>query len=115
MGIARRIPPCAWPDGSWAFRTTRFFPAYPGYDWGIIGGWVWGTSRIVDYLQDDPLIDKTKLIVSGVSRLGKAAMVSGAFDDRIAIVAPAVVALLRPRHPGLPVQRRRARRQGRSG
>jgi hypothetical protein len=23
-------------DGSWAFRNTRFFPAYPGYDWGIL-------------------------------------------------------------------------------
>ena len=29
-------------DGSWAFRNTRFFPAYPGYDWGILAGWAWG-------------------------------------------------------------------------
>lgn len=75
-------------DGSWAFRSTRFFPAYPGYDWGIVGGWVWGTMRVVDYLQADSLVDKTKLIVTGLSRLGKAALVSGAFDDRIAMVAP---------------------------
>jgi hypothetical protein len=75
-------------DGSFAFRTTRFFPAYPGYDWGIIGGWVWGTMRVVDYLQNDPLVDKTKIIITGTSRVGKAAMISGAFDDRIAMVAP---------------------------
>lgn len=75
-------------DGSFAFRTTRFFPAYPGYDWGIIGGWVWGTMRVVDYLQHDPAVDKTKLIITGTSRIGKAAMISGAFDDRIALVAP---------------------------
>jgi hypothetical protein len=75
-------------DGSWAFRTTRFFPAYPGYDWGILGGWVWGTERVVDYLQGDPLIDRTKLVITGVSRIGKAAMIAGAFDDRIAVVAP---------------------------
>jgi len=31
-------------DGSWAFRNTRFFPAYPGYDWGILAGWAWGTG-----------------------------------------------------------------------
>ncbi len=76
------------PDGSFAFRTTRFFPAYPGYDWGIIGGWVWGTMRVVDYLQHDPSVDPTKLIITGTSRIGKAAMISGAFDDRIALVAP---------------------------
>ena len=76
------------PDGSWAFRNTRFFPAYPGYDWGLLRAWAWGVSRIVDYVQADPDIDPTKLIVTGVSRAGKAALVAGAFDDRIAMVAP---------------------------
>lgn len=76
------------PDGSWAYRTTRFFPAYPNYDWGLLRAWAWGVSRIVDYLQTDPAIDATKLIVTGVSRTGKAAMVAGAFDDRLALVAP---------------------------
>jgi hypothetical protein len=75
-------------DGSWAFRTTRFYPAYPKYDWGLLQGWAWGVSRIVDYLETDPSIDKTKLIVTGVSRTGKSALVAGAFDDRLAMVAP---------------------------
>lgn len=75
-------------DGSWAFRTTRFYPAYPKYDWGLLQGWAWGVSRIVDYLVTDPSIDKTKLIVTGVSRTGKSALVAGAFDDRLAMVAP---------------------------
>src|SRR5262249_30734320 len=70
-------------DGSWAFRTTRFYPAYAGYDWGLLRGWAWGVSRIVDYLENDPSIDKSKLIVTGVSRNGKAALVAGAFDDRL--------------------------------
>lgn len=76
------------PDGSWAYRTTRFFVAYPNYDWGLLRAWAWGVSRIVDYLQSDPSIDAGKLIVTGVSRTGKAAMVAGAFDDRLALVAP---------------------------
>ena len=76
------------PDGSWAFRNTRFFPAYLGYDWGLLRAWAWGVSRIVDYLQTDPEIDSTKLIVTGVSRNGKGALVAGVFDDRIAMVAP---------------------------
>jgi hypothetical protein len=75
-------------DGSWAYRTTRFYPAYPDYDWGLLRAWAWGVSRIVDYLQTDPSIDKTKLIVTGVSRTGKSALVAGAFDERIAMTAP---------------------------
>ncbi len=75
-------------DGSWAFRNTRFSPAYPNYDWGLLRIWAWGASRVVDYLVTDPAIDKGKLVITGVSRTGKAAMVAGAFDDRIAVVAP---------------------------
>jgi len=70
-------------DGSWAFRNTRFFPAYPGYDWGILAGWAWGASRVADYLEQDKTIDAGKLIVTGASRYGKAAMVAAAFDDRL--------------------------------
>jgi (4-O-methyl)-D-glucuronate---lignin esterase len=77
-------------DGSWAYRNARFYPAYPNFDWGLLGGWAWGVSRIVDYLETDPAIDKSKLIVSGVSRTGKSAMITGAFDERIAMAAPIV-------------------------
>jgi hypothetical protein len=71
------------PDGRWAFRDTRFFPAYPGYDWGILAGWAWGASRIADYLEKDPAIDGTKMIITGASRNGKSSMVAAAFDDRL--------------------------------
>jgi hypothetical protein len=71
------------PDGSWAFRNTRFYPAYPGYDWGILAGWAWGASRVADYLVTDRSIDKTKLIITGASRNGKSALVAAAFDDRL--------------------------------
>jgi len=76
-------------DGSWAFRTTRFFPTYPGYDWGILAGWAWGASRAADYLERDPSIDARTLIITGASRNGKAAMVAAAFDDRL-LGAPVV-------------------------
>lgn len=78
------------PDGSWAFRNTRFFPAYPNYDWGLLRGWAWGVSRIVDYLEQDSRIDAGKLIVTGASRTGKSAMVAAAFDERLAMGAPVV-------------------------
>lgn len=71
------------------FRTNTFYPAYPGYDWGVLLGWAWGLSRIVDYLETQPSVDKSKLIVLGHSRLGKLTMVATAFDDRISLGAPA--------------------------
>ena len=75
-------------DGSFAFRHSRFFPAYPGYDWGVLRAWAWGASRIIDYLVTDPAIDKTKIAITGVSRNGKSALIAGAFDERITLVAP---------------------------
>ena len=70
-------------DGSWAVRTTRFYSAYPGYDWGILAGWAWGASRIADYLVTDATIDPTKLIIAGASHAGKSSMVAAAFDERL--------------------------------
>jgi hypothetical protein len=77
-------------DGSWSFRHTRFFPAYPGYDWGILAGWAWGSSRVADYLETDAAIDRTKLmVITGASRNGKSAMIAAAFDERL-LGAPVV-------------------------
>jgi len=75
--------------GSWAFRTTRFFPAYPEYDWGLAAGWAWGLSRVVDFLAGERDVDRAKLMALGHSRLGKAVLIAGAFDERLAVVAPA--------------------------
>jgi hypothetical protein len=57
-------------------------------DWGAIAAWAWGLSRVVDYLITDADIDKTKIIAVGHSRLGKTAMLAGAFDDRFAMAIP---------------------------
>jgi cephalosporin-C deacetylase-like acetyl esterase len=61
---------------------------YAFNDWGAIAVWAWGYSRVIDYLATDPDIDATKIIAVGHSRLGKATLLAGAFDDRIAVVIP---------------------------
>jgi endo-1,4-beta-xylanase len=60
-----------------------------GIDTGTLMGWAWGVSRVIDALAEAvPEVDAAKAVVTGHSRNGKAALVAGAFDDRIALTVP---------------------------
>jgi len=55
------------------------------YDWATLRAWAWAASRVVDYLETDADVDARRIALVGHSRLGKAALVAGAFDERIAL------------------------------
>ena len=54
-------------------------------DWGALRAWAWGAGRGLDYLETDPAIDAKHVGIEGVSRYGKAALVTMAFDRRFAM------------------------------
>src|SRR5206468_13070866 len=55
-------------------------------DWGALRAWAWGASRAFDYLQTDKAVNARQVGIEGVSRYGKAALVTMAFDTRFAVV-----------------------------
>jgi hypothetical protein len=69
-------------------KNTRNNLSEQNFDTGAIVEWAWGYQRAIDYLITLKIIDKSKIAVTGWSRGGKAALLAGAFDDRIALVAP---------------------------
>ncbi|MFO7671471.1 MAG: sialate O-acetylesterase [Bacteroidales bacterium] len=53
--------------------------------WGSLRAWAWGASRAVDYFETDPDVDASRLGITGLSRYGKAAVVTMAYEPRFAI------------------------------
>jgi hypothetical protein len=54
-------------------------------DWGALRAWAWGASRLLDYLETNPEVDAKRAVIEGVSRFGKAALVTMAYEPRYAI------------------------------
>jgi hypothetical protein len=55
-------------------------------DWGSLRAWAWGAARGLDYLETDKAVDSKRVGIEGVSRYGKAALVTMAYDTRFALV-----------------------------
>ncbi len=54
-------------------------------DWGALRAWSWGASRALDYFETDKSVDARQVGIEGLSRYGKAALVTMAYDPRFAI------------------------------
>ncbi len=86
---AQILPNTVQPDGGYGLREGIIGLCNKGKyrkpdDWGVLRAWGWGVSKLIDYFETDDRFDASKVAVEGVSRYGKAALVTMAFDERIA-------------------------------
>ena len=53
-----------------------------------IGAWAWTLSRALDFAEKIPELDARRAVVTGFSRLGKAALLAAARDERFPVCVP---------------------------
>ena len=57
-----------------------------GESWATLSAWAWADSRLLDWMETEPLINAKRVAVVGHSRGGKTAILAGVTDKRFAMV-----------------------------
>ena len=79
-------PDCNVGNTRGVFAAFEDLEAYRQPDqWGTLAAWAWGASRIMDWIEAEPILDARHVAVVGHSRGGKAALVAGVYDRRFAM------------------------------
>ncbi len=69
-------------------RSDGLYPIYPDIPFSALSAWAWGYHRVMDALCQLDFADETRVGITGHSRGGKAVLLAGATDERIACVNP---------------------------
>ena len=68
-------------------RTSGIYPLHAEATYGALAAWAWGYHRCVDVLARMAFVDSERVAVVGHSRGGKASLLAGATDERIALTS----------------------------
>ena len=89
-GYVALDPTSAQPDNGEGLRSgiigigNHGAPRKPE-DWGALRAWAWAATQVRLWLSTDPAVDAGKIGIEGVSRYGKAALVTMAYDPKFAV------------------------------
>ena len=72
-------------DAGHGRRDNGIYTVLGGSTFGAIAAWAWGYHRCVDVLSGLPMLDPQRIAITGHSRGGKASLLAGATDGRIAL------------------------------
>ena len=76
------------PDNKKTYN-SRIIAAFGGdtgeTEFKTISAWAFGLSKMIDYLIEDEMIDNSRIITVGHSRMGKTSLWAGAIDERVAL------------------------------
>jgi hypothetical protein len=75
-------------DDKEIYRNTGLYRQFRDAEFGALAAWAWGYHRAVDALSQIDVVDSDKIAVTGHSRGGKAVLLAGATDRRIALTNP---------------------------
>ncbi len=75
-------------DNKELYRGTGLYRAYPDASFGALAAWAWGYHRCVDALLTLGFVRPEQIAITGHSRGGKAVLLAGATDERIALTNP---------------------------
>jgi len=76
------------PDNNLYHRNAGLYAMYPEKNFGALAAWAWGYHRCIDFFEKHEQIDAAKIAITGHSRGGKAVLLAGATDKRIALTNP---------------------------
>jgi len=93
-GYADISPDPHEPEGQQKYAYTKVFGLWgernPECDDNTTAlmAWAWALSRGMDYIESTAAFDSRRVLLTGCSRLGKAALLAGAYDERFPVVVP---------------------------
>ncbi|MFH1739276.1 MAG: alpha/beta fold hydrolase [bacterium] len=86
VAVSRGYIGCVYAGADSHDDTGAFIPIWPDYDWTKLARRAWAASRCIDYLLTLPIVDPSKIALTGHSRNGKLSIIGAALDERITAI-----------------------------